>query len=338
MTEISRSPVAVLGCGGWGTALAVHLASTGCPVRLWGRDKVIVRGLAENRENPVYLPGVVLPEAVEPMSTIEPALSGAQYVVVAVPSHGVRDLMRKVAGYVEPGVTIVSAVKGIEERTLLRMSEVIEEEIQRARSIVVLSGPSFAAEVARCLPTAVVVSGDDEEAVASVQHDFRSSTFRLYGSRDTVGVEVGGALKNVMAIAAGVVEALGLGHNALSAIITRGLVEITRLACSMGAQRETLSGLSGLGDLVLTCTGGLSRNRRLGLQLGQGLALPDILKTTRTVAEGVRTTEAALDIGDQRGVELPITSQMADVLAGRKSPNEAAEQLMLRKQRDERDG
>ena len=328
----------MLGCGGWGTALAVHLASTGCPVRLWGRDQLLVRRLAEDRENSVYLPGVVLPQSVEPMCSIEPALSGAQYVVVAVPSHGVRDLMRKVSAYVEPGVTIVSAVKGIEETTRLRMSQVIEGELPSDRSIVVLSGPSFAAEVARCFPTAVVVSGDDEEAVASVQHDFRSRTFRLYGSRDTVGVEVGGALKNVMAIAAGVVEALGLGHNALSAIITRGLAEITRLACAMGGQRETLSGLSGLGDLVLTCTGGLSRNRRLGLQLGQGLALPDILKATRTVAEGVRTTEAALDIGDRLGVELPITSQMADVLAGRKSPNEAAEQLMLRKQRDERDG
>ena len=338
MTEISRSPAAVLGCGGWGTALAVHLASTGCSVRLWGRDQLLVRGLADNRENPVYLPGVVLPKSVEPMCSIEPALRGVQYVVVAVPSHGVRDVMRKVAGYVEPGVTIVSAVKGIEATTLLRMSQVIEEELQTARSIVVLSGPSFAAEVARGLPTAVVVSGDDEEAVASVQHDFRSRTFRLYGSRDTVGVEVGGALKNVMAIAAGVVESLGLGHNALSAIITRGLAESTRLACAMGGQRETLSGLSGLGDLVLTCTGGLSRNRRLGLQLGQGLALPDILKATRTVAEGVRTTEAALEIGDQLGVELPITAQMADVLVGRKSPNDAAEQLMLRKQRDERDG
>jgi glycerol-3-phosphate dehydrogenase (NAD(P)+) len=338
MIETSRNPVAVLGCGGWGTALAVHLASTGCPVRLWGRDELLVRDLSESRENSVYLPGTVLPESVEPMCSIEPALSGTRYVVVAVPSHGVRDLMRKLAGYVEPGVTIVSAVKGIEETTLLRMSQVIEEELQLDRPIVVLSGPSFAAEVARGLPTAVVVSGDDEEAVTSVQHDFKSRTFRLYGTRDTVGVEVGGALKNVMAIAAGVVEALGLGHNALSAIITRGLAESTRLACAMGGQRETLSGLSGLGDLVLTCTGGLSRNRRLGLQLGQGQALPEILKATRMVAEGVRTTEAALDLGDQHGVELPITSQMAHVLAGRKTPSEAAEQLMLRKQRDERDG
>jgi glycerol-3-phosphate dehydrogenase (NAD(P)+) len=245
--------------------------------------------------------------------------------------------MRKVAGHIETGVTIVSAVKGIEETTLLRMSQVIQQELKSERSIVVLSGPSFAAEVARCLPTAVVVSGENEEAVAAVQRDFRSRTFRLYGSRDTVGVEVGGALKNVMAIAAGVVEALGLGHNALSAIITRGLAESTRLACAMGGQRETLSGLSGLGDLVLTCTGALSRNRRLGIQLGEGLSLADILQATRTVAEGVRTTEAAIDIGKRLGVELPITSQMSDVLAGRKSPNDAAESLMLRKQRDERD-
>ncbi len=330
--------MAVLGCGGWGTALAVHLASTGCPVRLWGRDQSLIRSLAETRENSVYLPGVVLAESVEPMSAMECALRGARYVVVAVPSHGVRKLMRTIAGYIESGVTIVSATKGIEERTLLRMSQVIQQELQVEHSIVVLSGPSFAAEVARSLPTAVVVSGESSKAIAEVQRDFRSGTFRLYGCQDTVGVEVGGALKNVMAIAAGVVEGLGLGHNALSAIITRGLAESTRLACAMGGERETLSGLSGLGDLVLTCTGGLSRNRRLGLQLGQGVALPDILQATRTVAEGVRTTEAAINLGEQLGVELPIASQMSDVFACRKSPEEAAEQLMLRKQRDERDG
>ena len=338
MTDSIKSPAAVFGCGGWGTALAVHLASTGRPVRLWGRDPVLVGSLTENRINSVYLPDVVLPELVQPMGSIGTALSGARYVVIAVPSHGVRDVVRQIAGYIESDTTIVSAVKGIEETTLFRMSEVIQEEVVASCSIVVLSGPSFAPEVARCLPTAVVVSGDSEDAVASVQHDFRSRAFRLYASRDTVGVEVGGALKNVIAIAAGVVEALGLGHNALSAIITRGLAETTRLACAMGGQRETLAGLSGLGDLVLTCTGALSRNRRLGLELGQGLALSDILKGTRTVAEGVRTTQAAIGIGKRLGVELPITSQMADVLAGRKSPNEAAEQLMLREQRDERDG
>lgn len=338
MTDSIKSPAAVFGCGGWGTALAVHLASTGRPVRLWGRDPVLVGSLTENRINSVYLPDVVLPELVQPMGSIGTALSGARYVVIAVPSHGLRDVVRQIAGYIESDTTIVSAVKGIEETTLFRMSEVIQEEVVASCSIVVLSGPSFAPEVARCLPTAVVVSGDSEDAVASVQHDFRSRAFRLYATRDTVGVEVGGALKNVIAIAAGVVEALGLGHNALSAIITRGLAETTRLACAMGGQRETLAGLSGLGDLVLTCTGALSRNRRLGLELGQGLALSDILKGTRTVAEGVRTTQAAIGIGKRLGVELPITSQMADVLAGRKSPNEAAEQLMLREQRDERDG
>jgi len=338
MTDSIKSPAAVFGCGGWGTALAVHLASTGRPVRLWGRDPVLVGSLTENRINSVYLPDVVLPELVQPMGSIGTALSDARYVVIAVPSHGVRDLVRQIAGYIESDTTIVSAVKGIEETTLFRMSEVIQEEVVASCSIVVLSGPSFAPEVARCLPTAVVVSGDSEDAVASVQRDFHSQAFRLYASRDTVGVEVGGALKNVIAIAAGVVEALGLGHNALSAIITRGLAETTRLACAMGGQRETLAGLSGLGDLVLTCTGALSRNRRLGLELGQGLALSDILKGTRTVAEGVRTTQAAIGIGKRLGVELPITSQMADVLAGRKLPNEAAEQLMLREQRDERDG
>jgi glycerol-3-phosphate dehydrogenase (NAD(P)+) len=215
------------------------------------------------------------------------------------------------------------------------MSEVMIEETGGRHAVVVLSGPSFAAEVARQLPTALVAASADADAVASVQREFRGPSFRLYGSADVAGVEIGAALKNTIAIAAGVVESLALGHNALAALITRGLAEISRLACAIGGDRETLAGLSGLGDLVLTCTGTLSRNRHVGLELGRGRPLPDILAGMRTVAEGVRTTEAALALGERHGVELPIAKQMADVLTGRRTPRDAVVELMLRPQRGE---
>jgi glycerol-3-phosphate dehydrogenase (NAD(P)+) len=232
---------------------------------------------------------------------------------------------------------MVSATKGFETDTLQRMSEVILEETGGRHPVVALSGPSFALEVARQLPTALVAASADRSAVPAVQHEFRGRSLRVYGSEDVVGVEVGGALKNTIAIAACVVESLHLGHNALSALITRGLAEISRLACAMGARRDTLAGLSGLGDLVLTCTGSLSRNRRVGLELGQGRTLDAILAGTKMVAEGVRTTTAALALGTRHQVELPIAAQMAEVLAGRKTPREAVGHLMLRPQRDEAD-
>jgi glycerol-3-phosphate dehydrogenase (NAD(P)+) len=232
---------------------------------------------------------------------------------------------------------LVSATKGLEQETLAPMSGVILDETAGRHPVVVLSGPSFAAEVARRLPTALVAASLDGRAVKSVQDEFRGPTFRLYGSDDVVGVEIGGALKNIIAIAAGVVEALGLGHNALSALITRGLAEISRIAGAMGGQKETLAGLSGLGDLVLTCTGSLSRNRHVGLELGRGRALEEILSGMRMVAEGVRTTEAALRLGERHGVELPIAAQMALVLAGDRTPQAAVEELMLRPQRGETD-
>jgi len=218
------------------------------------------------------------------------------------------------------------------------MSEVIRDETKHRHPVVALSGPSFAAEVARHLPTALVAASTDARAVLSVQDKFRGPAFRLYGSDDVVGVEIGAALKNIIAIAAGVTESMNLGHNAMSALITRGLAEISRLACAMGGRRESLSGLSGLGDLVLTCTGALSRNRHVGIELGRGRSLDEILSGMRMVAEGVRTTSAALALGTQHGVELPIAGQMAEVLAGRSTPTAAVGNLMLRPQRVEHDG
>jgi glycerol-3-phosphate dehydrogenase (NAD(P)+) len=277
---------------------------------------------------------VTFPERLQVTHDLEQALHEVDVLVAAVPSHGTREILRQVSALVPRDVTIVSAVKGLERDTLFRMSEVIEEELSD-RAVAVLSGPSFAAEVARQLPTAVSVASRDRAAVEQVQADFRAPYFRLYGTSDVVGVEFGGALKNVIAIAAGVAEGLALGHNALAGLITRGLAEITRLACARGAQRETLAGLSGLGDLVLTCTGSLSRNRHVGIELARGRSLNDVLSGMKMVAEGVRTTEAALALGARCDVELPITSQVSELLAGQKDARTALYELMLRPQRAE---
>jgi glycerol-3-phosphate dehydrogenase (NAD(P)+) len=239
------------------------------------------------------------------------------------------------APFIQRDAVIVSATKGLETNTLLRMSEVIAQETGAKHPVVALSGPSFAAEVARQLPTAVLAASIDADAAATVQTEFRGPYFRLYASGDVIGVEIGAALKNVIAIAAGVVEGLGLGHNALAALITRGLAEITRLACAVGGKRETLAGLSGLGDLVLTCTGDLSRNRHVGIELARGRRLQEIVAGMKMVAEGVRTTGAALALGARHGVELPIATQMGEVLAGRTDVRSALDSLMLRRQRAE---
>jgi glycerol-3-phosphate dehydrogenase (NAD(P)+) len=311
--------IAVLGSGSWGTALAVHLARTGHDVRLWARDPALAAAMAAQRENGAYLPGIELPSALTPTSELAPALDGAAFVVMAVPSHGVRDVARAAAAQVPRGCTMVSAVKGLEAGSLLRMSQVLRGELPDIGDVVVLSGPSFALE------SAVVVE--------SVMSHFRSPALRLYGSADVTGVELGGSLKNIIAIAAGVVEGLGLGHNALAALMTRGLAELSRLAVACGAQRETLAGLAGLGDLVLTCTGDLSRNRKVGIELAHGRTITDILARTRMVAEGVRTTDAALALSARHGIELPIAREMSDVLAGRTDPQTAIRNLMGRKQK-----
>ncbi len=325
--------IGVLGSGSWGTALAVHLARTGHEVRLWARDAALAGQMASTRINATYLPGIELPMTLHTTSAIEDAVTDAAFVVMAVPSHGMRAVARAAAPFTAAGCTLVSATKGLEQGSLLRMSEVVQAECPAGADVVVLSGPSFAIELARQLPTAMVAAGESSVAVEMIQAHFRSPTLRLYGTSDVVGVEIGGALKNIIAIAAGVVEGLGLGHNALAALITRGLAELSRLAVGLGAQRETLAGLAGLGDLVLTCTGNLSRNRQLGIALARGESLAQILARTKMVAEGVRTTEAALALGARHGIELPIAQEMSDVLAGRTDPQAAIRNLMGRKQK-----
>jgi glycerol-3-phosphate dehydrogenase (NAD(P)+) len=289
------------------------------------------------RANAVYLPDVVLPAAVLPTASLEEALQKTDIVVAAVPSHGTRAVVRAAEPFIPRQAVIVSATKGIEQDTLLRVSEVIAQEVRGAKPIVVLSGPSFASEVARGLPTAVCVACVDPVLAEDVQREFRAAYFRLYASTDVAGVEIGGALKNIIAIAAGAVEGLGLGQNALAALITRGLAEITRLACAEGGRRDTLAGLSGLGDLVLTCTGTLSRNRHVGIELARGRPLSEVVASMKMVAEGVRTTSAALALGRRHGVELPITAQMAEVLGGHRSAAAAVEELMLRPQKTEQE-
>jgi glycerol-3-phosphate dehydrogenase (NAD(P)+) len=329
--------VAVLGAGSWGTALAVHLARVGHRVQLWARDPALVADMRTRRANAVYLPDVSFPDTLHPTGDLAAALTDAQFVLVAVPSHGVRQVLRAGAGHVSPSAVVLSATKGLEDGTLARMSEVIADEWANVREVAVLSGPSFAKELAASLPTAVVVAASEEAAARHVQDEFRSGALRLYASHDLVGVELGGALKNVIAIAAGVVEGLGLGHNALAALITRGLAEIGRVAVAAGGQRDTLAGLAGMGDLVLTCTGQLSRNRHVGLELARGRRLEEIVAGMKMVAEGVRTTHAALALGARLGVELPIALQVDALLAGRVAPAAAVAELMGRRQKAETD-
>jgi glycerol-3-phosphate dehydrogenase (NAD(P)+) len=333
MTRGRAERIAVLGAGSWGTALAVHLRRAGHDVRLWARDEALAGEIRSRRLNPRYLTDIAIPDGVVTSSDPSIVLDDAQTVVVAVPSQVVRSVVRSVRALVPDHAVLVSATKGIEVSSLSRMSQVIAEEMAPGMPVVVLSGPSFALEVARGLPTAVLAASADASAAAYIQERFRGPSFRLYGSDDVAGVEIGGALKNVIAIAAGVVEGLGLGHNSMAALITRGLVEISRLADAEGGRRETLSGLSGLGDLVLTCTGDLSRNRHVGIQLGKGRRLDEVLASMRMVAEGVRTTGAAIALGTRHGIELPIAAEMSAVLEGRRSPGEAVEILMGRRQR-----
>ena len=329
--------VAVLGAGSWGTALAIHLARIGHQVRLWARDVEFAADLELRRANAVYLPDIPFPPSLSAGARLPEALLGAQLVLVAVPSHGMRQVLRQAGPHVDRAAVVLSATKGIEDGSLLRMSQVIAQEWPAVPEVAVLSGPSFARELANQLPTVVVVASPSADVVRHVQEEFRSGAMRLYASPDVVGVELGGALKNVIAIAAGVVDGLGLGHNAQAALITRGLAEISRLAVAAGGDRETLAGLAGMGDLVLTCTGALSRNRHVGLELARGRGLSEIVASTKMVAEGVRTTSAALALGATHGVELPIAAQVDALLGGRVSAAAAVSELMGRRQRAEAD-
>ena len=288
------------------------------------------------RVNDVFLPGFRLPDNVRCSPALNEVVPEAGTVLSVMPSHAVRAVYQNIATLLTPGVRLVSATKGLESGSLLRVSEVIGEATSFKYPVAVLSGPTFAREVAAGSPTALVLASEDSEAVQILQAAFSGPTFRVYGSDDPTGVEIGGALKNVIAIGAGICDGLSLGHNAVAALITRGLAEIARLAAALGAKQETLAGLAGLGDLVLTCTGDLSRNRQVGLKLASGLQLGAILESTPMVAEGVRTTSVAVELGERCGVELPICSQMHAVLNLGRSPGEAIRALMTRTLRNER--
>jgi glycerol-3-phosphate dehydrogenase (NAD(P)+) len=330
--------VAVIGAGSWGTALALVLARKGCETRLWAHNASRVDGLAKDRENATYLPGFRLPDSLEPTADLTFALDGAEMVVVVTPSHTVRDVMGRAAGYLPREAPIVSASKGIEQGTLMMMSEVLEDVLPTHfhPCLTYLSGPSFAKEVAAEIPTAVTVAGHEARMSARVQELFTASYFRVYTTEDVTGVELGGAIKNVMAIAAGVADGLGYGHNTRAALMTRGIAEIGRLAMKKGANPLTLAGLSGMGDLVLTCTGELSRNRSVGVRLGRGDKLPEILADMKMVAEGVKTTKSAHDLAKREGVEMPIVEQVYRILYEDKEPRAAVSELMGRLPKHER--
>lgn len=326
------STVAIIGAGSWGTALAVHTARVGHQVFLWGRKPEVAAALVAERENRAYLKGIVLVPTIVPTADVREAVSGADAVVFVCPSTAVRGMAEAVRPHLGARPLVVTAAKGVEQDTRLTMSGVLEDALSEgyAARVAALSGPSFAAEVGRGMPTAVTAAARDIAVAEAVQHLFNGPTFRVYTSTDLVGVEIGGAVKNVIAVAAGVSDGLGFGNNTRAALITRGLAEITRLAVRLGADRQTLAGLSGLGDLVLTCTGDLSRNRSVGLRLGRGERLAEIIASMTEVAEGVRNTRSVRDLAHSVGVEMPITEQMYQVLYEDKQPRQAVVDLMTR--------
>jgi glycerol-3-phosphate dehydrogenase (NAD(P)+) len=324
--------LAIIGAGSWGSALAIALGPRFPRIRLWVYEADLAERLAVTRENDVYLPGFRLPENVEPAHELERALAGADVVLSVVPSHLVRSVYGRMLPALDPRMTFVSATKGIENGSLMRMTEVIQDVVgtRFEPRTAVISGPTFAREVARGDPTALVVAATDLALAEAVQSAFSSPAFRLYTSPDPVGVEIGGAIKNVVAIGAGVAAGLGLGSNASAALITRGLAEMTRLAVAMGGRAQTLAGLAGLGDLVLTCSGALSRNRTVGLQLAEGKGVEEIVTSMRMVAEGIKTTAAAVDLAQRHAVEMPISEQMHQMLHSGVSPREALRRLLER--------
>lgn len=329
--------IAIIGAGSWGTALALALAPRTRRLRLWAYDEGLAEEMEGSRENTAYLPGFRLPDKVEPTNRLATALDGADHVLLVVPSQHLRTIFRSVLASVRGSEVFISATKGLERATLLRMSEVLLDEIgtRFPPAIAVLSGPTFAREIANGEPAAVVISSTDVALAGRIQQAWSGPSLRLYTNCDPTGVEIGAALKNVIAIAAGIVQGLGLGNNTTAALITRGLSEITRLAVALGGRPETLAGLAGLGDLVLTCTGDLSRNRRLGIELARGRRLEEILASARTVAEGVETTFAAVELARRVSVDMPIIQQMNCVLREGKSPREGIRDLMERGLRSE---
>lgn len=331
------SPLAIIGAGGWGTALAITQARASRQVRLWVFESDLAEAMKRDRENPVYLAGVKIPDTVEIHNTMCDVVRDCDVVLLAVPSHFYRSVAEQVLPLVAKNTIFVSATKGIENDTLMRMSEVLEEVARPffPAQVAALSGPTFAPEVSRGEPTALVIASPDEGLRMRLQTELSTPRFRLYTNPDRTGVELGGAVKNTIAIAAGVADGLGLGSNAAAALVTRGLAEITRLVVACGGKRETMAGLAGLGDLVLTSYGNLSRNRRVGVELGRGRTVEEITASTRMVAEGIRTTKSTVQLAQRLGIEMPIAEKMYAVLYEDLRPQEAITDLMERKLREE---
>lgn len=330
-------PIAIIGAGGWGTALAITMARADREVRLWAFESYLVETMLATRENPIYLAGVRVPESVRVSNSMKDVLAGARIVIIAVPSHVYRSVVSQMSPLVDRGMSYVSAAKGIENDTLMRMSEVVVD-VLRPRfipNVAAISGPTFAPEVARGEPTALVVASPDEDLRVFLQKELSTARFRLYTNADLTGVEIGAAVKNIIAIAAGVVEGLGGGSNATAALITRGLAELTRLVIACGGHGETLFGLAGLGDLVLTCYGGLSRNRRVGIALAKGQSIDEITSNMRMVAEGVKTAKSTVALAQKLNVEMPIVEKMYSVLYEGLKPQDAINDLMERKLKEE---
>ncbi len=326
--------IAIVGAGSWGTALAVVAARAGHEVTLWSRDAGVVHSINEQRINSRYLQSISIPDRVTATNEFDKALAEASLVLLATPSHSIRQLLSEMSPFLSANAIIVSVSKGVEIETGKRISEIVKEVVGSC-AFVCLSGPSFAKEVVAGQPTAVVAASKDAMAARTVQNELSFENLRIYTNADVVGAELGGSVKNVMAIAAGMTTGSGLGSNSVAALITRGLAEITRLARREGAQTETLMGLAGLGDLVLTCTGNLSRNRFVGEQLGKGIPLDEIVANMNEVAEGIRTTLAVKQLADRAGLEMPITNEVKAVLYDGKSVSAAVAELMSRPLREE---
>ena len=334
--------IAVIGAGSWGTALTKPIGDLGQTISLWGHRKEHVAELKATRQNKAYLPGYRLPQTVTPVSDLREAVEGHTIVIMVVPSHVFREVFTGLEPYLKKGAYVISASKGIENDSLLTMTQVMEEILassantgERNIGTAVLSGPSFAKEVAAGIPTAVTVASLHKDTAAHIQRALSSHLFRVYAATDVIGLELGGALKNIIAIGAGICDGLGYGTNTRAALITRGLAEISRLGVSMGADPLTFSGLGGLGDLVLTCTGDLSRNRTVGLKLGQGKKLDTILSEMNMVAEGVKTTRSAWNLAKKVGVEMPILEQVYKVLYQDKPCKDAVRDLLARSLKEE---
>jgi glycerol-3-phosphate dehydrogenase (NAD(P)+) len=335
------APLAIVGAGGWGTALAITMARAGRHTRLWVYEPDLAVAMIDTLENSIYLPGVSIPESVRVSNSLRDVVAGCPVVIIAVPSHFFRAVARQLVKVTDAGTIFVSATKGIENEShqghqgSMRMSEVLEDVAESPTQIAVLSGPTFAPEVARGEPTALVIASPDEDLRLRLQSELSTPRFRLYSNADRTGVELGGAVKNIIAIAAGVADGLGLGSNAMAALVTRGLAEITRLVVACGGRRETMSGLAGLGDLVLTSYGNLSRNRRVGVELGRGRNIEEITASMRAIAEGVRTTKSTVELARRLGIEMPIAEKMYAVLYEGLRPQEALTDLMERKLKEE---